>query len=303
MEIREVHPDENLQEEICLALGNFDGLHLAHQELIHEVVTMAKKLGTKSSVLMFKEHTKNILNHKNQQLLMSRRQKLDCFASLGIDLVLEIEFSEIQKMPAEDFFTEFLRQGLQVKGLVIGYDYRFGYKAKGTSDLLKKMAEDQGVQIKIVQEILKDGEAISSTRIRKAIGEGNLDFARKLLGRPFTMEGTVIHGKRLGREMGYPTANIEPSTHYVIPRFGVYDTQVMVDGKSYRAATSVGTNPTLDEEGLKIEAHLLDFTGDLYGKKVDLTFLKFLRPEKNFPSIESLFDQIAKDVEMVEKRK
>lgn len=303
MEIIRIHPQDKIDEELTVALGNFDGLHLAHQELINRAIKKAQDLKIKSGVLMFTQHTKNVLLRTKQNLLMSRKQKLAYLDKMGLDFVVEIEFSEIMKMSPEFFVREFLAKNLKAKAVVVGYDYRFGYKAKGNVDLLLKSVEDLDIQVNVVEAVKKDGEVISSTRIRKEIQQGNIQKANDLLGRPFTIQGRVVHGKSLGKKMGYPTANLQPMAHYTVPKYGVYDTNVIVKGKSYKAATSIGTNPTLNEKGLKIEAHILDFNENIYNKEVELEFLNFLRPEKKFDNIDTLFQQIEKDTNLVRARK
>ncbi len=303
MEIIRIHPQDKIDEELTVALGNFDGLHLAHQELINRAIKKAQDFKIKSGVLMFTEHTKNVLLRTKQNLLMSRKQKLAYLDKMGLDFVVEIEFSEIMKMSPEFFVREFLAKNLKAKAVVVGYDYRFGYKAKGNVDLLLKSVEDLDIQVNVVEAVKKDGEVISSTRIRKEIQQGNIQKANDLLGRPFTIQGRVVHGKSLGKKMGYPTANLQPMAHYTVPKYGVYDTNVIVKGKSYKAATSIGTNPTLNEKGLKIEAHILDFNENIYKKEVELEFLNFLRPEKKFDNIDTLFQQIEKDTNLVRARK
>lgn len=303
MEIIQIHPQDKIDKEIVVALGNFDGIHLAHQELIRQAIKIAKKKKLTASVLMFTEHTKKALLHTEQNLLMSRRQKLDLLEKLGIELVVEIEFSEIMKMSPEYFVNEFLAKHLKARAIVVGYDYRFGYKAKGNIDLLLAYAEDLGLDVKVVAAIKKKKNIISSTRIRDEIQKGKMGLANDLLGRPFTIQGRVVHGKSLGKKMGYPTANLQPLAHYVVPKYGVYDTNVLVNGHLYKAATSVGTNPTLKESGLKIEAHILDFDQDIYNQEVDLQFLTFLRKEKSFKNVDELFKQIEKDTNRVRARK
>lgn len=303
MEIIQIHPQGKIDKEIVVALGNFDGIHLAHQELIHQAIKIAKKKNLTASVLMFTEHTKKALLHTEQNLLMSRRQKLSLLEKLGIELVVEIEFSEIMKMSPEYFVYEFLAKNLNTKAIVVGYDYRFGYKAKGNINLLLDYAEDLDLEVKIVEAIRSREDIISSTRIRQAIQKGNISLANELLGRPFTIQGRVVHGKSLGKKMGYPTANLQPLAHYAVPKYGVYDTNVLINGHLYKAATSVGTNPTLKESGLKIEAHILDFDEDIYNQEVDLQFLTFLRKEESFKTVDELFKQIEKDTNRVRDRK
>lgn len=302
MEIIQIHPDNQLDNNIVVALGNFDGLHLGHQRLIKKTVKIAKIKQLIPSVLMFTKHTKNILLHKEQNLLTSRKQKLALLEKMGIELIIEIEFSEIMKMSPENFVGDFLASNLKTKAIVVGYDYRFGYQAKGTTEFLISYSKTLGIDVNIISAVKKCGDIVSSTRIRNSIEKGDVKKAGKLLGRPFTIDGTVVHGKKLGKKMGYPTANIQPSSHYVVPLFGVYDTNVIIGGTKYRAATSIGTNPTLNETGLKIEAHIINFDQDIYNQEISLEFLKFIRPEIKFDTIDDLFEQIEEDTNTVINR-
>ncbi|MDO5713473.1 MAG: bifunctional riboflavin kinase/FAD synthetase [Tissierellia bacterium] len=286
-----------------IALGNFDGLHKGHIALINKVVSAAKEKNMKSSVLIFSQHTKNVIFGGKQILLTSKNQKYELLEKSGIDIIYEMDFNlAVMEMKPLDFFHKLLCKNLNIKGIVVGYDYKFGYRAGGDTTLLKSLTDENNIWFSIVPPVLSNGESVSSTKIRNFIRDGYIQKANNYLGHPFTIRGEVIHGKKLGTKMGFPTANIKMEDNYVVPKFGVYDTDIIIDGKRYRAATSVGTNPTLEEVGIKIEAHILDFDKMIYGKTVDLEFLRFIREELTFSSIETLFEQIKKDREIVEKR-
>lgn len=286
-----------------IALGNFDGLHKGHIALIDRVVAAAKEKNIKSSVLIFSQHTKNVIFGGKQILLTSKNQKYELLEKLGIDIIYEMDFNlAVMEMKPLDFFYKLLLKNLNIKGIVVGYDYKFGHRAGGDTTLLKSLTGKNDIWFSVVSPVVNNGESISSTKIRNFIREGHIQKANEYLGHPFTIRGEVIHGKKLGTKMGYPTANIKMEDNYVIPKFGVYDTDIVIDGKKYRAATSVGTNPTLEEVGIKIEAHILDFNEMIYGKIIDLEFRRFIREELIFSSIETLFEQIKKDREIVEKR-
>lgn len=290
-------------EPSYIALGNFDGLHRGHQALLKAVTDKAKKEGKKASVLIFLEHTKNLIFGREQKLLTSKVQKYTLLERAGIDIVYEMNFTkDVMTMEPKNFVLGLLKEDLKVQGIVVGFDYRFGYKALGDVKLLKKYCEEKNLWLSVVPPVFDGEEIISSTLIRNYIASGNIHRANHLLGRDFSIRGTVIHGKKLGTKMGYPTANLRPEANYVVPKFGVYDTDISIDENTYRAATSVGTNPTLHEEGLKIEAHILNFQEMIYGKEVELHFVSFLRPELVFRNVEELFLQIKKDREKVENR-
>lgn len=303
MEIIKIDKDYIAKDKSVIALGNFDGVHLGHQELLKTLVKKAKELNMKSSVLIFKEHTKNFIYKRKQYLLTSNEEKYRIFEEKGIDIVYEIIFNEdIMTMTPEYFAEKFLFENLKINSVVVGFDYTFGYKAQGNIETLKELSEKNNIDLNIINPVEIDGELLSSTNIRNLIKTGEVEKANKLLGHFYTIDGYVIHGKQLGNKMGYPTANIDPDVKYVIPMYGVYDSDIIVDGKVYKAATNIGKNPTIENEGLRVEAHILDFSESIYGKKVALRLRRFLRPEKKFDSIDELFGQIAKDVQDVKSR-
>lgn len=304
MEVIQVDLDSEIFQEATIALGNFDGLHSGHKALIQEVVAMAKKLNCRSSVLMFKTHTKNTTDGIFQELLTSRSQKHDILREMGIDIIYEIEFTkQIMRLSPEAFVSDFLVGHLKAKGVVVGYDYRFGFKASGDASTLDALCKSKGIALSIKNAVTYEGEAISSTRIRSAVKEGNVKLAGALLSRPFTIRGIVVPGKQLGRTIGIPTANILYNANYVVPKFGVYLTGVTVDGKYYYGATNIGTNPTFEEQEIKVETYLYNYNGDsLYGKIMDVALLDFIRPEIAFDGVEALKTRMDKDLSTLRER-
>lgn len=303
MEIKKITKDYKSDKSSVIALGNFDGVHIGHRVLLETMVKEAEKNNIKSSVLIFKEHTKKLISNKKHYLLTSNEKKYKIFEEMGIDIVYEIPFDKsIMTMSPEYFVKDFLINNLNVRGIVVGFDYRFGYKAMGNAELLEKMSVDYNFKLKVLDPVEKDGEKISSTLIRTLITEGKIEEANQLLGYEYTIDGVVIHGKKLGEKMGYPTANIDPDVEYVIPAKGVYDSDIFIDGKKYKAATNIGKNPTIENSGLRVESHILDFSESIYSKRVSLSLLRYLRPELKFKSVEELFQQIALDTEEVRQR-
>lgn len=304
MEVIQVDLDSEIFQEATIALGNFDGLHSGHKALIQEVVAMAKKLNCRSSVLMFKTHTKNTTDGIFQELLTSRSQKHDILREMGIDIIYEIEFTkQIMRLSPEAFVSDFLVGHLKAKGVVVGYDYRFGFKASGDASTLDALCKSNGIALSVKNAVTYEGEAISSTRIRSAVKEGNVKLAGALLSRPFTIRGKVVPGKQLGRTIGIPTANILYNANYVVPKFGVYLTGVTVDGKYYYGATNIGTNPTFEEQEIKVETYLYNYNGDsLYGKIMDVALLDFIRPEIAFDGVEALKTRMDKDLSTLRER-
>ena len=304
MEVIQVDLDSEIFQEATIALGNFDGLHSGHKALIQEVVAMAKKLNCRSSVLMFKTHTKNTTDGIFQELLTSRSQKHDILRDMGIDIIYEIEFTkQIMRLSPEAFVSDFLVGHLKAKGVVVGYDYRFGFKASGDASTLDALCKSNGIALSIKNAVTYEGEAISSTRIRAAVKEGNVKLAGALLSRPFTIRGKVVPGKQLGRTIGIPTANILYNANYVVPKFGVYLTGVTVDEKYYYGATNIGTNPTFGEQEIKVETYLYNYEGDsLYGKIMDVALLDFIRPEIAFDSVEALKERMDWDLNLIRQQ-
>ncbi len=303
MEVIKIQLDTVTTTDIAIALGNFDGVHVGHMALIEEVIKMSKRLDVKSSVLVFSEHSRNLINSNRQCLINSNEVKYKIFENLGIDIIYEIEFtSDFMKLSPDDFVLEFLQKNLKVRGIVVGFDYRFGHKASGNTDILNKLTGENNIELKVIDPVTEDGIKISSSLIRELIENGEIAKANRLMTRPFTITGEIVHGKKLGSKMNYPTANIKMDSNFIIPKYGVYDTNIIVDGKKYKAASSVGTNPSVNGEGLSIEAHILDFNKTIYGYKVYLEFLDFLRPELKFNSVEELFEQIKADTNKVRER-
>lgn len=298
MERLEVDLDSDISRDSVIALGNFDGIHRGHRALLDEGIAMAKELGCPSSVLLFKTHTNNLTEGISQELITSRSQKHELIDDAGIDILYEMVFDQdIMKLSPEAFLKDFLVEHLRVRGIVVGYDYRFGFKAAGDVPLLRAFCKTSGIRLVVKEAVTWEGGVISSTDIRRLIKEGKPRQAHRLLGRPFSIRGKVVKGKQLGRQIGIPTANLLFNTHYVIPRFGVYLARVHVDGKFYYAATNVGTNPTFNEQDIKVESYLYDFEGyELYGKMMDVELLEFLRPERAFENIEELKRQMDRDL-------
>lgn len=300
MKIIEITTNYKSDTECFIALGNFDGVHLAHKKLLDSLVNSSKKTTCKSAILAFKNHTKNIINKSPQRLLTSNEQKYSKLEEIGIDICYEITFNEdLMKMSARDFVEELLYKNLNVRGIIVGFDYRFGHKASGDIHLLREICDELGISLVIIDEVIINKNIVSSTLIRKLIEDGCVEDVKDYLGSDFKISGKIIHGKKLGTKMGIPTANIAIDTNYVIPRFGVYDSTVIIDGAAHKAATNVGKNPSIENSGLRIESHILDFNEDIYDKKIELILHKFVRDELKFDTVEELFAQMSKDVELI----
>lgn len=289
---------EEWKKETSIALGNFDGLHEGHQRLIQKVVSYAKENQLMSSVLLFKSHSRDVISNHATKILTSLDRKLALLEQMGVDAVFLKEFDrEFMSMPPEKFISDFLLNTCHASCVVVGYDYRFGYKATGDVAFLEKGSLTMGYRLFVESPIKDEENFISSSRIRNLIIEGKVEEAAELLTRPHTVEGVVVKGVQRGRTLGFPTANISLSDNYVIPANGVFYTRICIDGKSYASLTDIGTNPTFENsDNIKIETHILDFSDNIYDKRVSVSFLRFIRPDITFSGSEELIRQIEQDI-------
>jgi riboflavin kinase/FMN adenylyltransferase len=287
----------NLKEETYIALGSFDGLHLGHMSLINRVVDEALADGVKSMVYTFKNHPLTVAKPEaTPKLLMDTQQKLHLLESSGIDITAVVSFTkDYMKTEAEEFVRMLLAK-YNAKGFVVGFNYKFGYLNKGNVDTLKELSHKYGFKLMVLDAALSEDNVISSTRIRDLIINGRIREANELLLEPFMLRGTVVGGKKIGRKIGFPTANMTYDNKYLIPKIGVYYTNITVKGTLYRGISSVGYNPTIvNGHKLSIETYILDFDEDIYGEEVRLYFLEYMRGEVKFDSLDALVEQLVKD--------
>lgn len=283
-------PPADFYSETALALGFFDGVHLGHQELLKIVKDSPYPCG----VLTFDTPPK-----KAGKQLQSNEEKLRLLADMGMDFVILLPFTEaFSKTPPADFVREVLVSACHARQVVVGENYRFGADASGTVETLKTLAE--GFSVQVCSLLASPYGTVSSSLIRELLSQGRVDAVADLLGRPYTLSGEVIHGRKLGRTMGYPTANLQ-LPDLLLPKNGVYETRVTVDGDSLPAVTNIGTRPTVNGAATSIESHLLGFDRMIYGKTITLSFVRYLREERKFPTPEALFAQIRADGEAVLK--
>jgi len=227
MEIIELSNYNETRFNTAIALGNFDGIHIGHQELIKTMISKSKELGIKSSLLLFKSHTKSIINNSKPKMITNNQQKFKIAKDLGVDIIYILNFDDkIMKLSGEDFIKDIIINKMNGKLLVVGFDYRFGYKASGDSKYLMKLGKDYNIGVIVLDPIYRDKDIISSSNIRSLIADGNISLSSKMLGRPYSIIGKVIPGKNRGNKLGFPTANIEPIDNYVIPKNGVYMTKL-----------------------------------------------------------------------------
>jgi len=278
-----------------VTIGNFDGCHIGHQEIFKRVRKHAAALGGSSVVYTFNPHPASVIHENEPNTIYTLNEKIEAIDSLGMDFMVVVPFTrEFADTHPERFVDEVLVSGIKAKGLVVGYDFVFGRRAMGDIPFLKKKGEELGFFVESVPAVIKGGIVVSSTLIRTMIKSGDVGSAAKLLSRPYRLPGTVVHGMARGRLLGFPTANIKPDKS-LIPFYGVYATNIYLDGKRYTGATNIGDNPTFGDEGTSIEAFLFDFKGDLYGSPMTIEFIDRLRTEIKFESKEQLIIQIDKD--------
>lgn len=288
--------NEKINDNTVLCIGNFDGIHLAHQRIISKVVSDAKKISCKSMVITFRQHSLSVLNSgKNQKrLLMRTEDKIEIIKNMGVDYLVLYDFNEILNISHEDFLV-YLLENYNVKKIICGFNFKFGNENKGDIRYLNQMKNKFGFEVEIFDPMTLFDEKVSSTEIRNFIEDGEIEKANTFLGRFFNISGLVIKGKQLGRQIGFPTANLEYNQIFCTPQNGVYATLTEFDGKIYASMTNIGYNPTFKNKHISIETNLFDFSGDLYDKIIKINFIKKLRNEFSFPNVNALIDQLHKD--------
>ncbi len=280
-----------------ITLGNFDGLHLGHQELIKKIILRAKESGGLSMVVTFRPHPLKILApEKCPPLISIYEEKIQLFEKLGIDVLVKIPFTlDFSAMEPRDFVKDILVDLLGAKEIFVGYNYRFGKGRKGNIQMLRDLGKELGFIVREVEQVSLGGEVISSTRIRQLLINGEVKPAATLLGRPYALCGIVIKGDGRGRGLGFPTANLA-SRHSIIPSDGVYAVGLLVRDKYYDGIVNIGLRPTFKAKAMAIEVHIFDFDEDVYGEEMTVYFADKIREERKFESAEVLVGQISKDI-------
>lgn len=288
-------------EPLVMALGFFDGIHKGHQSLMKKALNSANKEGYKSSVMSFKKHPlTEVFPTYSPKLLMDNDQKIEKFKNLGIDYIFLEDFDrDLMKLAPEEFIRDFLLKKFNIKKLIVGFNYTFGYKGEGRILDLIELGEKYGFDVEIIEPNIKEDKIISSTYIRELIDQGNVQEANELLGHPYKVVGTIQEGKKLGRQYKIPTANLKLKEDVIMPKNGVYYTKIKIDDKVYDGLTNVGYNPTFKDHPYSIETYIYDFNNNIYGKEVELEFLDFIRGEIKFDNLQNLFEQIRSDIRKV----
>lgn len=289
----------NIARPTVLTLGVFDGLHIGHQRIMETVVERAEAVGAVPTAITFDPHPRAVLHPESAPpLLQTLDQRLANFEVLGIEQAIVIPFTtEFSQQPAENFLSDIIRDRLHAKEVYLGKGFAFGKARGGNIDLLRQKSAELGFIADEVDEVQLRGIRISSSAIRKLLAEGKVNIARRMLGRPYGVEGVIIRGNRRGHTIGFPTANLKPHNR-VIPRFGVYATATLIDGTWRKSITNIGVRPTFESDAdPSIESYVFDFEGDLYGDVLRVRFLHRIRDEKKFNGIDELKAQIERDTQ------
>ncbi len=279
-----------------LTIGAFDGVHLGHQHLIRSVVESARASGRRAALVTFFPHPSVVLGRAAPFYLTSNEEKLAQLEPLGLDLVVVIEFTPQTAQIRAAQFINMLLENLTLREMWIGPDFALGYQREGNVEFLKAMSVERGYTVHTIEPVLLDGQPVSSSRIRAALKAGRMREANACLGRPFQLSGIVVRGAQRGHRLGVPTANLAVWSEHAVPANGIYACWAHVGGATYKAATNIGTRPTFDNGLRTVEAHLLDFDGDLYNQSMALDIVEYQRPELRYASVEALIAQMREDI-------
>ena len=281
-----------------LTIGTFDGVHLGHQKIIERVVATARQEGLLATIFTFFPHPRMVVQHdKSLKLIHTLEEKKQLLQQLGVDLLVVQPFNEaFAQLTAEEFVSTILVQHLNVKKVIIGYDHRFGRNRTANINDMRLFGEKYGFAVEEISVQEVDEVSVSSTKIREALNKGDVTTAEHYLGTPYSLTGTVVHGLKLGRTLGYPTANIQVTEDYkLIPKDGVYAVYSYIGARKVYGMMSIGKNPTIEGKGASIEVYFFDFNGDLYDRELTIYFVKYLREERKFSSVALLKKQLQDD--------
>lgn len=281
----------------AVAIGKFDGVHQGHQKLIHKIIEQKKK-GRLATVFTFDTSASAFFAGEEKELTV-KAEKRAIFESMGVDVLIEFPLNrETAATEPVEFVRRYLVKQMRTVYICAGTDLSFGRRGAGNYELLQQYVDAYGYQVELIDKVKMDGEEVSSTRVRDAVRAGRMEEVTRMLGVPYSVSGIVEHGKRLGRTIGMPTANLIPDKDKLLPPNGVYYSQVMMGGKSYRSISNIGCKPTVsDRKIMGVETYLYDFESDIYGRDITVQFLAFRRPEMKFDGVESLKAQMEKDIE------
>lgn len=284
--------DNTELDRTVVAVGNFDGVHIGHAALIEEAVRLARENGCEPAVWTFTDYAPK----KDKKHIITAKKRYELFRALGVRLVFEDDFNDVCDMSAIRFVKDVLIKKCGALYAVCGYNFRFGKGAKGDAKMLKTLMERAGAHARIIDEIKINGTAVSSTAVKRALSDGDIALANAMLNRPFSVTLPVIHGRRIGTGLGFPTINQDYPAELTDLRRGVYACRVDIDGVSYKAVSNVGIKPTVGADGVTVETHIIGCDMDLYGREIKVEFLFFIRDERKYDTLRELQEQIKKDV-------
>jgi riboflavin kinase/FMN adenylyltransferase len=282
----------------AVAIGNFDGVHRGHARLIERLTSMARSVGGPAVVFTFDPHPVSLLRPSAAPMpLIWTERKIEILAEMGVDAVIVYPTTrQFLELDARQFFDHIVREKLDAKAMVEGPNFYFGHNRSGDIAVLRRFCEEAGLPFEVAESVEIDGQAVSSSRVRKLLQEGRIAESAELLGRPYRIRGMVVRGAGRGSKLGFPTANVE-QIDTLLPPDGIYAGKAIANDFSYPAAISMGTNPTFDEQAMKVEVFLLDYQGDLYDRPLQVDFITRLRDTVKFKSVDELIDQMNRDVE------
>ena len=299
MEILTGTADFHLSEETAVAIGKFDGVHIGHRRLLEEIIKQ-KEQGRKACVFTFDPPPSVFFGNPREKLLSTKEEKRELFAKLGTDILVEFPLREdTAAIEPERFVKELLYKGLHAGFVAAGSDLSFGAGGRGNAALLRAMAADCGMEVRIIEKVLWEGREISSSLVREAVEKGDMIKAETLLGMPYTISGSVRHGNRIGHSLGMPTLNLRPSADKLLPPNGVYFSGVRLKGKRYAAISNIGIRPTVEETEKYpgVESYLYGYEGEAYGEEIQVELYAFRRSERKFTDLDALKRQLWEDME------
>ncbi|MDD6275210.1 MAG: bifunctional riboflavin kinase/FAD synthetase [Clostridia bacterium] len=289
--------NNEIKKAAAAALGNFDGIHLGHLAVMKETLAFAKD-GLVPYMVLFDEHSLKEVSGKTPPMIMTTEDRAEIISEYGL-LSYTVSFKRIRDFSPERFVKDILIDELNVKAVVCGYNYRFGKNASGDAQTMRELCDKYSLDCKIVGEVDCENSAVSSTEIRRALENGEIKKANRMLGREWSFKAEVIHGDARGRQWGFPTINQKIPDGLVLPRFGVYASKVIVDGREYIGVTNIGRRPTVGTDYIVSETNILDYEGNIYGEIVETKLIDFIRSERKFDSFDDLAAQVKSDIKKI----
>lgn len=289
--------DEKTKEKgTAVALGYFDGIHIGHREVLDKALSVAEEKGLVPVVMLFDIHPRKLVSGSIPPMLTSEEDKREILTEMGFT-VFDFDFHKGMNYSPNEFIEKILVETLNAKAVSCGFDYHYGKGGKGNADTMREELSKRNIEFFSASPVVLGEDIVSSTEIRKCISQGDIEKANAMLGEYFSYDFEVVRGDGIGRTIGFPTINQFFPEDFIVPKYGVYASMAKIDGKTYPAVTNVGIRPTVAQDGMRSETCILDFSGDLYGKKVQVKLIKYLRDEIKFPNLEALKRAIGKDIE------